>query len=176
LRKTWQRSNVAGLRFGIDAAESSYEPKLAPGNRNSRDLPLSAPPHVSVPPIAYNNDAVFQSVTSPVTSSPSAFISPVYSPGLTSLSPYSTTVVYSFIPSLPDELTVSIGETLRVLTGYEDGWSLCMDCRGKQGMVPNECLDQSPSSMGLLPPVHDYRISRSSDRVSSLAQAVKPGP
>jgi hypothetical protein len=93
------------------------------------------------------------------------------------LSPYSTTVVCTFIPSLPDELTISIGETLHVLAGYEDGWSLCMNYRGKQGMVPNECLDKSFSSMEELlpPPDGDYRISRSSARISSLAQAVRPG-
>lgn len=130
-----------------------------------------------MPPISYNNDAVFQYSTTPVTSSPSVFTSPVYSPGLMSLlSPYSTTVVCTFIPSLPDELTISIGETLRVLAGYEDGWSLCKNCRGKQGMVPNDCLEKSFSSMGLLPPPNvGYRISRSSARVSSLAQAVRPG-
>ena len=92
------------------------------------------------------------------------------------LSPYSTTVMCAFIPSLPDELTISIGETLRVLAGYEDGWSLCMNFRGKQGMVPNECLEKSVSSMGLLLPSDgDYRISKSSARVSSLAQAVRHG-
>lgn len=82
----------------------------------------------------------------------------------------------TFIPSLPDELTISVGETLRVLAGYEDGWSLCMNYRGKQGMVPNECLEKSFSSMGLLPSDGDYnRISKSSARVSSLAQAVRHG-
>jgi len=83
----------------------------------------------------------------------------------------------AFIPSLPDELTISIGETLRVLAGYEDGWSLCMNFQGKQGMVPNECLEKSVSSMGLLllPSNGDYRISKSSARVSSLAQAVRHG-
>ena len=128
-----------------------------------------------MPPISYNNDAVLQYSTTPVTSSPSVFTSPVYSPGLMLLSPYSTSVVCTFIPSLPDELTISIGETLRVLAGYEDGWSLCMNFGGKQGMVPNDCLEKSFSSMGLLPPDGGHRISRSSARVSSLAQDVRPG-
>lgn len=96
-------------------------------------------------------------------------------PGVMSISPYSTTVVCTFIPSLPDELTVSIGETLRVLAGYEDGWSLCMDSRGKQGMVPDECLDKSLSSMGLFPPNEDFKVLRNRTRVTSLAQAVRPG-
>lgn len=128
---------------------------------------------MSVPPLWYNNDAVFQYATLPVSSSP-VFTSPVHSPGSTFLSPYSTTVACTFIPSLPDELTVCVGETLRVLVEYEDGWSLCRDCRGEQGMVPNECLDRSSASMVPLPPKH-YRISRSSIRMTSLAQAVRPG-
>jgi len=168
--KIWSRS-MMDKRYGNDAPELSYETKLASG------LPLSGQttsPQVSVPPISYNSDAVFQYSTIP---SPSAFTSPVYSPGLMSLSPYSTTVVCAFIPSLPDELTISIGETLSVLAGYEDGWSLCMNRRGKQGMVPNECLEDSFSSMGLLlpPPSGDYRNSKSSARVSSLGQAVGYG-
>ena len=92
-----------------------------------------------------------------------------------SLSPYSTTVTCTFIPSLPDELAISIGETLRVLAGYEDGWSLCMNFRGKQGMVPNQCLEKSFFTMGLLPSDGDYRVSKSSARVTSLAQAVRYG-
>jgi len=167
---------MIGKHYGIEALESSYEAKLASGNGNSQSLPLSVQtpsPQVSVPPISYNDDAVFPYST---TLSPSVFTSPVYSPGLMSLSPYSTTVMCTFIPSLPDELTISIGETLRVLAGYEDGWSLCMNSRGKQGMVPNDCLENSFSSMGFLPSNgDDYRISKSSARVSSLAQAVRYG-
>ncbi|KAF8808995.1 hypothetical protein BYT27DRAFT_7095370 [Phlegmacium glaucopus] len=53
---------------------------------------------------------------------------PSTQPGLTFLSPYSTTVVCTFIPSLPDELTICVAETLPVLAEYEDGWSLCIDC------------------------------------------------
>lgn len=177
LRKTWPRS-FTGTRHGIDAPEPSYETKFTPGNGKFRGQALSVQipsPHVSVPPFSYNNDAVYQHPTSPVTSSPSAFTSPVYLPGSVPLSPYSTTVVCAFIPSLPDELTVCIGETLRVLAGYEDGWSLCMDCRGKQGMVPNQCLDKSFSSMGLIPPNDDFGVSRNSTRVTSLAQAVRHG-
>ena len=90
-----------------------------------------------------------------------------------SQSPYSTTVVCTFIPSLPDELTISISETLRVLTRYEDGWSLCMNSWGKQGMMPNECLEKSFSLVELLPPTDYYGILRSSARVSSLVQAVR---
>jgi len=169
---------MVGNRYGI---ESSNDTKFVSGNRNSRDLPLSVQipsPHVSVPPDSYNNDTVnqYSTTSTPVASSPSVFTSPVYLPGLMSLSPYSTTVVFTFIPSLPDELPISIGETLRVLAGYEDGWSLCVNGRGKKGMVPNECFEKNFSSIEQqLPPNGGYRISRSSVRVSSLAQAARPG-
>jgi hypothetical protein len=96
-----------------------------------------------------------------------------------SLSLYSTTVVCTFIPSLPDELTISIGETLRVLAGYLDGWSLFKNCRGKQGMVTNECLEKSFSSMRLLPPNGGYRTRVSvwrkpSDLAGNLFLIEKP--
>jgi len=100
------------------------------------------------------------------------------------LSPYSTNVICTFIPSLPDELSISIGERLRVLAGYEDGWSLCMNYRGMQGMVPNECLEKSfsstsSSSMMMLSSDNngDFGSARKSSaaRVSSLAQVVRHG-
>lgn len=175
LRKTWRRSGVLDTRYGNDAPEPSYEPKFTFRNGDSRDPALSVQIpslHVSVPPVLYNNDAVLQDATTPVSSSLAAFTSPVYPPGLALLSPYSTTVVCTFIPSLPDELTIRVGETLRVVAEYEDGWFLCLDCRGEQGMVPNECLDRSSSSTGLLRPKGDYRTLT---RITSLAQAARPG-
>ncbi|KAG5220894.1 SH3 domain-containing protein [Salix suchowensis] len=56
------------------------------------------------------------------------------------------TVVSTFIPSLPDEMSISMGETVRVLAEYDDGWALCMNGRGEQGMVPLECLGQDNST------------------------------
>lgn len=47
-----------------------------------------------------------------------------------------------FIPTLPDELSVTAGDRIRVLAQYDDGWALCVNGRGEQGMVPQECLDQ----------------------------------
>ncbi len=47
----------------------------------------------------------------------------------------------AFIPQLPDELAITPGETLYIRTEFDDGWALCYNSRGKQGMVPLECLD-----------------------------------
>lgn len=48
----------------------------------------------------------------------------------------------AFLPSLPDELAVSAGEMVRVLAEYDDGWALCANLRGEQGVVPQECLQR----------------------------------
>ncbi|KZT27335.1 hypothetical protein NEOLEDRAFT_1051446, partial [Neolentinus lepideus HHB14362 ss-1] len=75
----------------------------------------------------------------------------------------------TFIPSLPDELPITTGETVRILGEYDDGWALCVNGRGEQGMVPLECLDKSfGGRMGVRPPpsMGDWRASK---RVSSLA-------
>ncbi|KAF7337871.1 SH3 domain-containing protein [Mycena venus] len=76
------------------------------------------------------------------------------------------TVRYEFIPSLPDELSITTGEVVRVLSEYDDGWALCKNGRGDQGMVPLECLDQaSAPAQTLQAETQDYRNSR---RTSSL--------
>ncbi|KAJ6495919.1 hypothetical protein DFH09DRAFT_832983, partial [Mycena vulgaris] len=50
------------------------------------------------------------------------------------------TVQCTYMPSLPDELEISIGELLTVLQEYNDGWLLCKNDKGEQGMVPIKCL------------------------------------
>ncbi|KAF8215406.1 kinase-like domain-containing protein [Mycena galopus ATCC 62051] len=50
-------------------------------------------------------------------------------------------VRYEYIPMLPDELFITTGEFMRMLSEYTDGWALCEDMRGKQGLVPVECLN-----------------------------------
>lgn len=47
----------------------------------------------------------------------------------------------AFIPSLPDELSIQAGEKVRVLAEYDDGWCMCANRHGDQGMVPLECLE-----------------------------------
>jgi hypothetical protein len=67
---------------------------------------------------------------------------PTYSPGSANLSPFAGAMVMcTFITSLPDELSIKVGETIHVLMEYDDGWALCMNANGQQGMVPMECLN-----------------------------------
>ncbi|KAH0583542.1 hypothetical protein J132_09689 [Termitomyces sp. J132] len=71
----------------------------------------------------------------------------------------------TFIPTLPDELTISSGEMVRIHVEYDDGWCLCSNARGEMGMVPLECLDRA-SQLPQERPVN--RGFRKSVRVSSL--------
>jgi len=73
-------------------------------------------------------------------------------------------IVCTFIPCLPDELSISTGETVRVLAEYDDGWAMCVNGSGEQGMVPTECLDRGNGRVGS----GDWRASR---RVSSLPRS-----
>jgi len=54
--------------------------------------------------------------------------------------PEAAVVVSTFIPALPDELSITAKETLRILSVYDDGWAYCANARGEAGMVPMECL------------------------------------
>lgn len=54
----------------------------------------------------------------------------------------------TFVPSLPDELSIAVGDQVRVLSVYDDGWALCeKSAGGDRGVVPQECLESvTPSN------------------------------
>lgn len=62
--------------------------------------------------------------------------------------PNAAIVKSTFIPSLPDELSITTGETVRIIQEYDDGWAMCANGGGEQGMVPLECLDRGAVSAG----------------------------
>ncbi|KAJ7633076.1 hypothetical protein FB45DRAFT_914317 [Roridomyces roridus] len=50
-----------------------------------------------------------------------------------------------FTPSLDDELPITVGETLRVLEEFQDGWALCQRIGridAPKGVVPRTCLTE----------------------------------
>lgn len=159
--------------FGPDQGrENDISEKMFVHNDGTIPPPVPDKPMVPTltpPPMSYNNPAM-----PPVSA-------PVQSPTLTagaaavSLSPASAGANYAcvrctYIPNLPDELSVTVGETVRVLNEYDDGWALCLNMHNEQGVVPLECLDRSNAlAKG---PGHylgqgtgDWRMSR---RASSL--------
>ncbi|KAF8197510.1 hypothetical protein BJ912DRAFT_953627 [Pholiota molesta] len=166
---TWTRRsgtfNPASLGF-----RTSNEPKIEPfqsfrqGENENHPIPNVTPPPMAMnsPTTPYTNSPTSSFTRYPSTAggAPSTTQSPL------NMSPFLATVVCTFVITLPDELSITIGEKMRVLAEYDDGWALCMKTNGEQGMVPLECLDQSRTStnntLGL--PVD----SRGSRRFSSL--------
>jgi len=106
------------------------------------------PPRVTLPPMSYNS-LTLSMVTA--ANGTSAAAGPLSKNGVT--------VKSTFIPTLPDELSLTMGEILQVVNEYDDGWALCANRMGEQGMVPLDCLDRREE-------VQDHRLSR---RASSLA-------
>jgi len=47
----------------------------------------------------------------------------------------------TFVPTMPDELPISSGEAINVVSSYDDGWALCSNAQGMEGVVPLECLE-----------------------------------
>lgn len=108
---------------------------------------------IAAPPTSYSN--------TPVT----AGLSP---PTITTIN--RAIVRCTFVPNLPDELTIVNGEELDVLQEYDDGWAFCSNRRGERGMVPVECL-ASGSDAGS--DFYGDRSLSSSRRVSSVSGAAR---
>ncbi len=73
-------------------------------------------------------------------------------------------VVRIYLPTLLDELKINVGDLVRMINEFDDGWAYCEkvgDEDGAAGVVPLECLDRNagmniegrPVSMDLSPPV-----------------------
>ena len=83
--------------------------------------------------------------------------------------PYPTaTVKFSFVPDLSDELEIVNGETLTIIQEFDDGWALCSNRGGTQGMVPLECLDRKTTAGQYGMAVGSAADVRNSNRASSL--------
>lgn len=53
-------------------------------------------------------------------------------------------VARTFVPTLPDELSIQTGEQVRIIMKYDDGWAHVERLRsgaGENGVVPMECLE-----------------------------------
>jgi len=69
--------------------------------------------------------------------------------GMRKIAPEVKLVIQPYIPGRPDELEVALGDRLRVLKQYDDGWALCVNMSAsldadpdrRKGMVPTACWD-----------------------------------
>ncbi|GLB34666.1 putative src homology 3 domains containing protein [Lyophyllum shimeji] len=152
-------------------------PYAAPANNGLPFIPPPAPP--PPPPAA----GLYDYPPSPPASAPSALTpggsnrarvpgssAPGEAPAAGNKPLVETAKVRStFIPTLPDELSISTGEVIRVHEEYDDGWALCSNARGEKGMVPLECLDRGSV------PSEAAREYKKLARVSSLAASPSGG-
>ncbi|KAL1678659.1 hypothetical protein EV122DRAFT_264576 [Schizophyllum commune] len=84
------------------------------------------------------------------------------------------TVSSQYTPSMPDELGVTVGDKLKVVREFDDGWCECVNEAGKKGMVPIECLE---GRSWWSAPQGDYQTAaerHKSQRVSSMYASYTP--
>lgn len=142
--------------------------------RTSGDL---AAAHVTItpPPMSYNND-LSHNVFADNGLRPPSPTSSMSMPVPVAPSKENMAVVRCvFIPSLPDELSITAGEVITVVTAYDDGWALCANSRGEQGMVPIECYNQASLASSPIGQAHNDIPTgdwRNSKRASSLHSGV----
>ncbi|KAK0211816.1 hypothetical protein IW262DRAFT_1414595 [Armillaria fumosa] len=141
---TWiSRPRLANTGVAFDPASDTYNNGPQSSGMQFNQSGAMATP-LTMPSASWNNAGV--------------------SPG--TIPPPSSAIVKSrFIPSLPDELPISNGETVRILQEFDDGWALCANGREEQGMVPLECLERLTPTSGLPATTSDLRKSA---RESSL--------
>lgn len=91
-------------------------------------------------------------------------------------------VIRTYIPTLLDELRVSVGDFVVVVNEFDDGWGFCEkvgDPDGSAGVVPLECLDRTngPVQLASEPGPPAYSAGPSSGLPGGLlsAQPTKPG-
>ncbi|KAG6849541.1 hypothetical protein H0H93_007629 [Arthromyces matolae] len=158
------------------------------GNRSPRLVPLPRSPGVSVtspstPPVTRRKMSFVPIMEEPMPApSPRSEsfaphdISPndpgespsTEEPGLKL--PRLMTVATSFTPSLNDELSISFGETVRMLTEYQDGWCLVQRVGridAPKGAVPRFCLQERQP--GVIPMVSSRKFSIGSSSLRSSA-------
>jgi len=184
----WQRStSEASLEKGATEIHPIPLPDIGvaagapstPGNEDGAAQPQvliiprkSPPPYIrqtGEAPVTQHwshNSPVYSSTPSPQPSSAVRTVTPVSTQDTTAL------VRVTFVPQLPDELAITPGETVYIRTEFDDGWALCANTRGEQGMVPFECLEGGGGQFAelALPSINWH--NRDSRRVSSLRSPV----
>jgi len=101
------------------------------------DSARAAAPPVPALPVMYQRTST-RRTSSILLAAPPA----IYSPPRSARAGNIGVVKSIFEPRMPDELRIRVGEALRVLAEYDDGWAFCESARGERGMIPLECLDR----------------------------------
>ena len=156
-------STTSGSFYLYASQHLNVLPPSAPGSPVS-STHLTPPPPLAVLPIPMP-----MAVTR--ASSPAGSTAVASSPVVTH---NSFPVIRTYIPSLLDELKVSVGDVVRVIREYDDGWAYCErvgDPDGAAGVIPIECLDKPAAGRppSLVPPsLSDQGLWSASSRISSF--------
>lgn len=149
-------NNLGAPTFSPAAASSAGYSAPYPYNNNNAGYGAGAAAGAMGGAAAFNNKAAYNSADL-------AGATPIVS--VTSPPSQISVVRRTFAPTLPDELSISTGESVRVLSVFDDGW--CKVQRlgtNEMGVVPFECLEgqgQGGSGAGGLM-VQDTRSKRAS--------------
>lgn len=172
VEKGYSNTPGVGPRYegGNDALSARAYGGILSYVEDSQPLPSAFGQHapqanLTPPPMSYNSTDS-QSIVHPPSLSPGMGGAAAVGMERTSaVASSNATIKCTFIPSLPDELSITTGETVRVLAEYDDGWTMCVNTRGEQGMVPIECLERGSVE------VYGNTDWRNSKRTSSLPPA-----
>ena len=134
----------------------------APVRNIARKPPLTYSPEPPTPPLQSYNNPPHVAVPYVPPASPSI-------QGSAPVQDVPMLVRVTFVPQLPDELAITPGETVYIRTEYDDGWALCVNTRGKQGMVPLECLEGDGGQLTAPSHVGSWRTSRRASSLRSVA-------
>ncbi|KAI0958143.1 hypothetical protein AcW1_006313 [Taiwanofungus camphoratus] len=131
----------ADMRPMRSYAPSRTQTQFQPSAPRMAPPPIPSIPVPQPPPMSYNSFSSSMPAGAPkfhpASLTPAVPLAPTPTSGVSF-----ALVRAAFIPSLPDELSVSAGEMVRVITEYDDGWALCANLQGEQGVVPLECLQR----------------------------------
>jgi hypothetical protein len=131
-----QHAKTGSLAASAQDLKSTWEADT-PATPHAADS-LASPPPASP---ARTSSFAFQQAARPAghvrrSSSSSSAGAPARDPARL---PRSMAVAQTFAPSMSDELTVAVGEKVRMIEEYADGW--CLAERGSErGVVPRFCL------------------------------------
>lgn len=185
----WKRNpfaDVSGLTSDTNAHVSNFgfpqhASKKSEGYLRLSDEKSIPSPAREIGPIHTDAHSSFQAQSTLITTLPATLNNPSRPKSLVALSSNSTAqqqevakVVRSFLPTLPDELQIHQGESIEILSSFDDGWALCQNQHDERGVVPLECLARNSGKDELRPQGGDRSQLRLSKRASSLYAGVSP--
>lgn len=166
------QSTVVSRQSVVGASTSSFSEASTPSSlKDTPPMPVPIPepvpsPPSPVPPHALHN----QAPSIPGNKIPTQPSSPSLSTYAIPASPASSmppivlnnntgkreiySVARTFVPTLLDELRISVGDRVIVVNEFDDGWAYCEkvgDPDGAAGVVPLECLDRGRNLASPLP-------------------------